>query len=582
MVAIMKRKLLISYIIIIIVCIFIGNFISFSLMQNNYLSTIEKRLIEEAEMISYIIKDQEDIDAFVKEQAHLEPRITVINQEGNVIADSKSNIKNMDNHNNREEVKAAKSTGFGKAIRYSDTLNKDMMYVALPMEDTNNIIRTALPYNNIKNEYKVIWIGSIIAIVLAILVSVFIAFFFSNNVSKPLMSVAEASQKIANGNYKYRISQALIQDKYEAGQVARSFNTMAEYLDQTISQLDDKTAKLTAMLTSMNNGVVAIDNNMRVTLINPSAEKLLNINENHIGQYFLGAVMNLKLEKMLQETINGRQTNQKELIWNNNERRVYRITASPLRNGNKYEGAIMLIEDITEIKQLENMRSDFVANVSHELKTPLTSIIGFVETLLSGQVEDEKVVKRFLTIISVEALRLKRLIEDILSLSALEKDNADIKDETINVVNAITEVIDLLEETAKEKQVTISVKIYNPTLLVKGDFDRTKQMVLNLMDNAIKYNQPGGSVDIEAQKMDDEVWITIKDTGIGIDEQHLERLFERFYRVDKGRSRETGGTGLGLAIVKHIVKKMNGCIEVESKKNEGTTFIIKLPYITKY
>ena len=261
--------------------------------------------------------------------------------------------------------------------------------------------------------------------------------------------------------------------------------------------------------------------------------------------------------------------------------RPLRLYVSPMRNDGKVVGALAMVEDITELRRLEQVRTDFAANVSHELKTPLTSIRGFVETLEAGAIDNPPMAHKFLRIIMLETERLTRLINDILSISKLESGNDEVAIERIRLDKVAYDVCDMLTIHAGEKEVSIHVHMNEKPVYIMGNPDRVEQMLINLVENAIKYNKPGGSVTVQVFSDAKEANVTISDTGIGIAEEHLPRMFERFYRVDKGRSRQMGGTGLGLAIVKHIVRSMNGEIEVHSKLGEGTEFLISLPLAPK-
>ena len=258
-------------------------------------------------------------------------------------------------------------------------------------------------------------------------------------------------------------------------------------------------------------------------------------------------------------------------------RRPLRLYVSPMKQDDVVVGAVALVEDITELRRLEQVRTDFAANVSHELKTPLTSIKGFVETLQAGAINQPEMAQKFLNIIMMEADRLTRLINDILSISKLESGDDQVTNERIRLDKMASDVVDMLSIHAKEKEITLHTSIDPDPVVIWGNPDRVEQMLINLVDNGIKYNKPGGSVTVKVFDNEKNVNLLVSDTGIGIAEEHIPRLFERFYRVDKGRSRSMGGTGLGLAIVKHIVMSMNGLIEVHSKLGEGTEFLVTLP-----
>ncbi|MBR4443767.1 MAG: PAS domain-containing sensor histidine kinase, partial [Clostridia bacterium] len=259
-----------------------------------------------------------------------------------------------------------------------------------------------------------------------------------------------------------------------------------------------------------------------------------------------------------------------------------RLYVSPMKRDGEVVGAMAMIEDITELRRLEQMRTDFTANVSHELKTPLTSIRGFVETLLDGAIDNPEMARKFLNIIMMEANRLTRLVNDILSISKLEAGDTEVSLGRLRLDKMAADVCEVLQIHAREKQIDLSINENDEPIYVWGNSDRLEQLLMNLIENAIKYNQPGGSVRVSVYGTAENAYFLVSDTGIGIAEEHLPRLFERFYRVDKGRSRSMGGTGLGLAIVKHIAVSMGGTVEVHSKLGEGSEFSVTLPrYVAK-
>ncbi|HBM81334.1 MAG TPA: PAS domain-containing sensor histidine kinase, partial [Clostridiaceae bacterium] len=321
-------------------------------------------------------------------------------------------------------------------------------------------------------------------------------------------------------------------------------------------------------------------NNERIMLVNPEAMNIFGFDENVLGKHLLEVIRNVEFEDILYK----HQDENRELRINYPKDMILRVKAAPItdmENGNRKIGIVAIMLDITELKQLEQMKTEFVANVSHELKTPLTSIKGFAETLKSGAINDNKTRDKFLDIINVEADRLTRLINDILTLSELEgRKKRWMVFEKIDMNDVMDEIEDMMGSLAKLKKIDIKFIRDKDGSYVSGNYDRIKQMLINLTDNAIKYTPEGGSVTVKTYKKDDKVYVEVSDTGIGIAKERLPRLFERFYRVDKGRSRALGGTGLGLAIVKHIVSTMNGNIKVESELGKGTTFTASFPKIS--
>ena len=380
----------------------------------------------------------------------------------------------------------------------------------------------------------------------------------------------------ADGRYDTRVQQHGADLREETEQL----NTVIEQIEQRVFRQRSRDHAISVIMNQMQSGIIVVDAKMHILLVTPVARKLTGIAPNSEGVAVSEACKNVNLEGVFGEAM------RREGVYTNEVaartavgrgHRPLRFYVSPMRQDGKVVGALAMVEDITELRRLEQVRTDFVANVSHELKTPLTSIKGFVETLQDGAINNPPMAEKFLKIIMLEAERLTRLINDILSISKLESGMNDVPTERVQLDKMAFEVADMLRIHAEEKQVTINAHRNKKPVYILGNPDHVEQMLINLIENAIKYNKPGGSVTVHVFGNEREANLTISDTGIGIPEEHLPRLFERFYRVDKGRSRSMGGTGLGLAIVKHIVRGMNGEIEVHSKFGEGTEFLVTLP-----
>ena len=356
---------------------------------------------------------------------------------------------------------------------------------------------------------------------------------------------------------------------------------MAEKLDMTISEIQDKNTKLQSALTSMNEALVAVDRSYKIILINPVARSLFDIEEPNIyGKHVLEVIKNNKLHDTLKEILDNNIIGQKEITIDYPKYKILKIYTNFIkldRDPNRIIGVMALIQDVTEVRKLENMRSDFVANVSHELKTPLTSIAGFIETLKNGAIKNEKVRDRFLDIIEIETERLTRLIEDLLSLSAIESGKLIYSKEQIMINETVEEINLMVGPLIKQKNLNYQTEVESALPPIVGNKDWFKQMIINLIDNAIKYTPEEGLIKLLVYKRYKNLFTVVKDTGIGIPKGDIPRLFERFYRVDKARSRKIGGTGLGLAIVKHIVLAFFGDIRVSSEVGKGTEFVLKIP-----
>ena len=363
-------------------------------------------------------------------------------------------------------------------------------------------------------------------------------------------------------------------------EAAQEYNAILDRIDERIFNQRSSNQALSVVMNQMQNGIIAVDEALRVILITPVAKQYMGINGNPQGVHINDASTDVKLDQVFSDAMQQGgvyMTEVAALTAVGRGRRPLRLYVSPMRKDNKVVGALAMVEDITELRRLEQVRTDFAANVSHELKTPLTSIRGFVETLLDGAIERPEMAKKFLNIILMESERLTRLINDILSISKMESGMNDAPKERLRLDQMACDVADMLSIHAHEKQVTLTCNKNKEPIYIIGNKDHVEQMLINLIENGIKYNKPGGSVTVQVFGNASEANMTISDTGIGIAEEHLPRMFERFYRVDKGRSRSMGGTGLGLAIVKHIVKGLGGEIEVHSKLGEGTEFLVTLP-----
>ena len=410
--------------------------------------------------------------------------------------------------------------------------------------------------------------------VLAGVFSIWIAY----RITQPLYTVMNMTKTMANtrmGTYMP------VRGNDEISEIAHSFNLTSHRLDEMVEALEHQRAEIESIASGMSSGLIALDSDLNILQINPSASRMLNIDHDVTGQKLIEATSNAKLESVLKSVIGQECLTTTELpIRMNGKERTYRLYISSLnRYGQEDEGEVVLIDDITDIAQMENMRVDFVANVTHELKTPLTSIQGFVETLQSGAINDPEAASHFLDIIAMESDRLSRLINDILSISSLESGRANTVIERISVYELARYSIDFLQTNAERKNISLALRTLDQDdTYVKGDTDHLKQVLINLIENAIKYTPNGGHVRVEVEREESSVVLHVSDDGIGIPAEHIPRLFERFYRVDKGRSRATGGTGLGLAIVKHIVQDMGGTITVDSVPDEGSTFTVVFPY----
>jgi len=595
----MKRKIFTNYVILIIIGITLTGFFVSQLTQKYYKYEVEQRLKNTAILIKHqVYKDlaaNKDIDYNViannysrlLNSSHggndkiedIGMRITFIDFKGNVLGESEKDYHEMENHLNRKEIQEAINGNIGKAIRPSKTLNIDFLYIAVPIEESRIVIRAAVPLLQLEKIDRTIMLYSIAGILAGLVLTALLALRFSYSVTQPIKELISVSRDISTGNYSKRV---YVKSRDEIGQLSDTFNEMALQLEKTVADLIDKNVKVDSIINSMISGIVAVDSSYRIMLINSMACEMFNIKNctGTIGSNLLETIRNHQINLLLQETIEKNISLVNEIIIGGApEDKVLRIYTNPIKSKDSTSinsGGIVFIQDITNIRKLEQIRTEFVSNVTHELKTPLTSIRGFIETLRGGAINDRDVAEKFLQIIDIEAERLYMLINDILYLSEIETKQRDANIHQYNLRNIVEEVLPILQSAAEKKNITLISEI-EPGLKVVVNKDRIKQMLINLVDNGIKYNQENGAVAIKAYKAEGKVIISVKDTGIGIAKEHVSRIFERFYRVDKGRSRNMGGTGLGLSIVKHIVNLYNGDIRVNSEPGSGTEFIIQLP-----
>lgn len=504
-------------------------------------------------------------------------RVSVMDHDGSVLYDSTGMLSKDDNRLTRPEVQEALTAGVGYATRESATLGETMLYVAYNAQNGTWIARMSMPVSAVLAQQRQsnmqIWMMLIIVTSALLL----LVWRFSSFIVAPIGRLTQVAREYAAGNYQNRMD---LQRKDEIGLLGESLSQMSAQLIDTNRALLEQNQRQAAIFEAMSNGLVAVDIQLHVVLTNPAAQKMLGIGWNAKGQSLFVATGQPELEDFFARTLKQKNEPVEEFVFTRvrtHERRLMRVRGSRfLLADGSVGGAVALIEDVTELRRLENIRTEFAANVTHELKTPLTSIKGFVETLLDG-VSDPAQVRHFLQIIDGEADRLGRLINDILYLSELEG-SEQTAPQRVDLMQCAQQTVELLKKRAQDKNITLSVvpRGQGPFFCM-GNPDRVKQMMVNLLSNAINYTQADGSASIQLHCEPDCVVVEVKDTGIGIPQEAIARLFERFYRVDKGRSRAMGGTGLGLAIVKHIVIAMHGEIEVQSQVGVGSDFIVRLP-----
>lgn len=517
-------------------------------------------------------------------------RVTFIAGDGTVLGDSDHDPASMDNHLDRPEVAEAQRKGVGYDVRRSDTTHHNMMYVAVKREagDADGFIRLALDVSEIEHGIRRLWFGLITGLLLLLAVAAAASWRIARGMTKPLEAVTRAAQRIRNMDYEARVE---VDPRGEIGELGRAVNAMAESLQQQMVRIRQKESQLESVLDNMTSGIVMINRAGVILLLNRMAEELLGMPARDLlGRHYTEARQQYELMQMIGDALERREHLRDELTFYYPEERQIEINLVPIEGRDDSGGLLLVLQDVTAIRRLERMRSEFVANVSHELKTPIAAVKGFAETLLGGAGSDPETQRAFLKIIHDESDRLNRLVNDILELSKIESRRAPLLFSPVELGPFIGKTVELLAKEAERKNIRIETEV-GDELYVEADEDRLRQIVVNVLSNAINYTPEGGRVRIQVEPVAsgdgqiaeeddyDAIRIRISDNGIGIPKKDLPRIFERFYRVDKARSRSSGGTGLGLSIVKHLVELHRGSIAVESTVGVGTTFTIELPVL---
>ena len=508
-------------------------------------------------------------------------RATIIDFNGKVLGDSeltREQVLSVENHSNRPEIKDALKKGFGQSKRFSYTVKKEMLYMAVPFnkEKMNNVLRLSVSLHDIGLLQAKMHKIAGLTILGIFLLSLVLTFFVSLFISRPLEQMSESAISMAGGDFSKRAS---IYSRDEIGDLARALNFMCDEIKDKIEKMNYEKARLDLVLSSMFEGVMVTDELENIILMNPSLRKLFFVDSNPEGKNALEVFRNTALQGVLDKIVKkGQRLIIEEIVINMPEEKILKVSGVSIVRDNKLEGAILVFHDITELRRLEKIKQEFVANVSHELRTPISSIKGYAETLLEGALDDKDNAREFINIIYQDSNRLAKLIEDLLDLSKIESGRINLNFVPIEPVVTIKRIVVIMEKQAKAKSIDIKMDL-PPANLPKILADETgfSQVVINLLDNAIKYTEKSGVINISAHAAGNFLQIEVADTGIGISEKDLPRIFERFYRADKGRSRELGGTGLGLSIVKHIVQAHGGQVWVRSVLGQGSTFSFTIP-----
>jgi len=574
------RRIFISYLVIAPVLLIVLELYLSSVIKNNYILTLRENLLTQARLIADGIPlslegNLDDLCRKYKEKTGA--RITIIDSLGRVAGDSDESSEKMENHLGRPEIKEASLNSAGSSIRFSSTLQKDFFYLAAALDSNaeKGFLRLSVPLHDldkaISDVRKQIALASITALFIAILMGLF----QTKKITKSIEEIAKFSREIRSGNFKARL---FLREKGEIGELAGNINDMAHELKTMLERSREEKHRMEEILRNMSDGLMLIENNGNILLCNAAAKKFFGIESDAEGRPLIETLRNAELAVIIKKALAAEETVSQEIEVMYPREFSLLATAVPFYYPPERKNAssiVLSLHDITRLKQLEAVRKDFIANVSHEIKTPITAIKGFTDTLLEGAIDDKENASRFLQTIKNHSERLNSLVSDLLTLSSIELGDVRIEKQNVDINNLTDTVLITLMDKAKSKGLFLK-KSFPPEISeIYADKNRLMQILLNLVDNGIKFTE-SGSVTIGIEKANEHVILFVEDTGAGIPKRHLSRLGERFYRVDRSRSRELGGTGLGLAIVKHLVKAHGWEMNIESAEGKGTKVRISL------
>lgn len=567
------------------------------LLERSYLQALQDSMKREIQIMLATIEGnkeryvQRDTAFFSGQARYLEDsanaRVTFLTADGTVLGDSSLEPAHMDNHADREEIREALAGEVGYSKRYSDSIDGNMLYVAKAVRDGPEVIgflRLSMGLADVERTVRNLWWGLLGGLLVVFVIAGLISYRVAYQLTRPIEKITRVARQISKMNYKSRV---YLHNRDEIGDLGQAINTMADSLQQQMHRILENESQLSGVLDNMVSGVVMIDEEGRIVLLNRSAEEILGSSAREfLGKAYDSAGHPNELVELIRECVERGEHIRDEMVFHFPEERVLEVNLAPMRAaGEEWLGLVLVLHDITEIRRLEKVRSEFVANVSHELKTPIAAVKGFAETLLAGALHDPETAKSFLQIIYDESERLNRLIGDILELSKVESKRVPLTFSPVHLQSFVGKTLDMMRSAADKKEIALDMSV-DEELYMEADEDRLRQILFNLLSNGINYTPEGGKVTVEVTEVPpahggdtETIRFIIADTGIGIPKKDLPRIFERFYRVDKARSRSSGGTGLGLSIVKHLVELHKGTIRVESDPGFGSRFIIELPVL---
>lgn len=550
-----------------------------SFARNSQLDNLRSHLEKEAKITSEaalptFLNQGGGLDALAKKLGkEIDARVTIIAVDGKVLGDSHEDPPVMENHAARPEVKDALTSGLGESTRYSTTVKQEMMYIAVPVTNQGEILgvaRVALPLVAVQNSVNQVTLIISLAMVVTTVLAIVAAGLIARVTTRPIREVTEASKRIASGELEQKIP---VRTRDETGQLSQAFNEMSLKLNKLLGEISTEKGKLATVLANIADAIIMTDAEGEVVLANPASERLFSFRVQDIPKPLIEVVHDHEADEILKQCLRTHQT-QTAQFESVVSKRFLRAIAIPIVEG-KQTGALLLFQDLTELRSLQTMRRELVGNISHELRTPIAGIKAMVETLKEGAVDDKQAATDFLSRIDDEIDHLTQMVAELTELSRIEAGRAELKMASLNLNLLVEEVVAQLNPLAQRQQVTITTELTTHLPTIRADNDRIRQTLVNLVHNAIKFNHPGGKVTVSTKADGESVIASVSDTGTGISKQDLPHVFERFYKADKARTK--GGSGLGLAVAKHTVQAHGGNIWVQSEEGEGSTFGFSLP-----
>lgn len=580
----MKRSLFFKIFFSYLVVIAFSFIVLSTFIKNEIQQVMTGQIVEELQTYAGLIdlsKTQFGLEQ-VRHIAYLSgSRVTLADVRGRVFADSEKDIAGLDNHLNRPEIQEARVRGKGKSVRFSQTLGVNMLYVAVTLHDKDQItgyVRLARPLHNVQNVIDQVYQTVFLTILIISIFSLILAILVSYQLAKPIRAMEQFTRKLRQGDLQGSI---LLNTSDETKTLADNINYLVEELQSKIRLANEEKSKLMTALTSIDEGVLIVNTHESIEMVSPSLIHILKEPYGKIaGKTLMEAFRNADLQRLFLKFRQSQETATGEITLGGLHPVILQVSISEIHGYPDEEKFMVVFHNVTRLKKLEQIRTDFIANVSHEIRTPLTAIIGYLETLQNGALESAEDARRFIDVMLRQAQRLHRLVEDLLTISKIELGEMEFHFEPILLSETVDHVISLLEAKAKEKKISMQNDLTRNLPPVKADRDRLCQILVNVLDNAVKFTGSGGRVTIDAEVQGNFVVLRIFDTGMGIPKEELQRLGERFYRVDKARSRELGGTGLGLSIVKHLMLVHGGKMEIDSRLGRGTSVSLFFPVST--